>query len=43
MYEFSFFFISGDLNGDFRAEFVSLLFYLTEHGVLLLKGGEVLL
>ena len=42
MYEFSFI-TSGDLNGDFRAEFVSLLFDLTGHGVLLFKGGEALL
>ena len=42
MYEFIFF-TSGDLNGDFRAGFVSLLFDLTEHGVLLFKGAKVLL
>ena len=42
MYEFIFF-TSGDLNGDFRAEFVSLLFYLTGHRVRLFKGAKVLL
>ena len=35
-----FVFISGELNGDILAEFVILLFDLTEHRVLLFKESE---